>query len=89
VDRIGQPEAALAPQVALCYASVAPITDMDAGAADVVPLTHAQVLPEFEKDIERLRVAAHRGPRPPEERSLPVPCGHDRHGPPNRSALRR
>ena len=55
VNMTGQPEAQLARELALCYTSIAVVTDMDAGAADVAPVTHAQVLAEFEHNIGRLR----------------------------------
>jgi 5'-methylthioadenosine phosphorylase len=78
VNMTGQPEAQLARELALCYTAIALVTDMDAGAADVAPVTHAQVLAEFERNIEGLRkllLAA--VPALPAERSCPCGAVHD------------
>jgi 5'-methylthioadenosine phosphorylase len=78
VNMTGQPEAQLARELALCYSSIALVTDMDAGAADVAPVTHAQVLAEFEKNIRHLReLLLAVVPALPVERSCPCSAVHD------------
>lgn len=52
------PEAALARELGLCYASVALITDYDTGVEDdpsVAPVTQAEVFATFEANIPQLR----------------------------------
>ena len=78
VNMTGQPEATLARELALCYTSIALVTDMDAGVGGVPAVTHAQVLAEFERNIARLReLLATVVTRLPERRSCPCPDVHD------------
>jgi 5'-methylthioadenosine phosphorylase len=79
VNMTGQPEAQLARELALCYTAIALVTDMDAGAADAAPVTHAQVLAEFAKNIGRLRELLHDvvAQLPGEERACPCGSVHD------------
>jgi 5'-methylthioadenosine phosphorylase len=51
----GHPEAALAREIALCYTSLALVTDLDAGLELGEGVTHAEVLAAFGKNLERLR----------------------------------
>lgn len=55
VGMTGSPEAAIARELALCYTSVAMVTDHDAGVESGAGVTHAEVLAEFGKSIERLK----------------------------------
>jgi 5'-methylthioadenosine phosphorylase len=56
VGMTGHPEAVLARELALCYAAVALVTDRDAGVSSVEAVTHAEVLAEFARNIDRLRL---------------------------------
>jgi 5'-methylthioadenosine phosphorylase len=49
------PEAYLARELGLCYATLAMVTDHDSGVDDIVPVTHDQVLAVFEANLGRLR----------------------------------
>ena len=55
VSMTGYPEAHLARELELCYATIAMVTDYDAGAAGEDPVTAAEVLKVFEQNIARLR----------------------------------
>jgi 5'-methylthioadenosine phosphorylase len=55
VGMTGHPEAVLARELALCYTSVALVTDLDAGVETGQGVTHAEVLAEFGRNIDRLR----------------------------------
>lgn len=57
VNMTGHPEAVLARELALCYAPIALVTDMDAGvdSADASTVSQAQVFAEFARNIDRLR----------------------------------
>ena len=54
VGMTGQPEATLARELALCYTSIAVVTDLDAGI-EGPGVTHHEVLEVFAKSIDRLR----------------------------------
>ena len=60
VGMTGQPEAAIARELALCYTAIAMVTDHDAGAASEGAVTHADVLETFAANIERLRTLLRR-----------------------------
>ena len=75
VGMTGQPEAALARELALCYTSIAMVTDHDAGVATpgtqadgpadtaargAEPVTQATVLKVFSSNLDRLRGLLHR-----------------------------
>ena len=49
------PEAALARELALCYTTLALVTDLDAGVEAGAGVTHAEVLAAFEANLPRLR----------------------------------
>ena len=51
----GHPEAVLARELALCYTSIAVVTDLDAGIEEGQGVTHAEVLEVFGSTITRLR----------------------------------
>jgi 5'-methylthioadenosine phosphorylase len=55
VGMTGAPEASIARELALCYTSVAVVTDHDAGVDAGDGVTHAEVLGEFGRSIERLK----------------------------------
>jgi 5'-methylthioadenosine phosphorylase len=55
VSMTGYPEAHLARELELCYATIAMVTDYDAGAAGHEPVTAAEVLKVFDQNIALLR----------------------------------
>ena len=55
VGMTGQPEAALARELALCYTAVALVTDLDAGLEGAGAVTHAEVLETFRINLDRLK----------------------------------
>lgn len=55
VGMTGVPEAAVARELAMCFSTVAMVTDHDAGIDGVDPVTHAEVLKIFAGNIDRLK----------------------------------
>ena len=55
IGMTGQPEAILARELALCYATVALVTDLDAGVDAETAVSHVEVLEVFSRYTERLR----------------------------------
>jgi 5'-methylthioadenosine phosphorylase len=55
VGMTGQPEAAIARELALCFTCVTLVTDHDAGVADGESVTHAEVLERFAANLDRLK----------------------------------
>ncbi|GAA1829831.1 S-methyl-5'-thioadenosine phosphorylase [Luedemannella flava] len=55
INMTGHPEAVLARELALCYTSVALVTDLDAGVEGDHGVTHAEVFRVFAENTERLR----------------------------------
>ena len=55
VGMTGAPEASIARELALCYTSVAVVTDHDAGIASGEGVTQAEVFAVFGRSIERLK----------------------------------
>lgn len=55
VGMTGAPEAAVARELAMCFSTVAMVTDHDAGIDGVDPVTHAEVLKIFAGNIDRLK----------------------------------
>lgn len=55
VGMTGVPEASIARELALCYTSIAVVTDHDAGVETGTGVTQAEVLQAFEHSIGRLR----------------------------------
>ena len=54
VGMTGMPEAALARELALCYTSLAVVTDADAGVEASGAVSHQAVLAEFARSVDRL-----------------------------------
>ncbi|WTT40452.1 S-methyl-5'-thioadenosine phosphorylase [Kitasatospora sp. NBC_00085] len=75
VGMTGHPEAVLARELGLCYTSIALVTDLDAGVESGEGVTHAEVLAEFGRNVERLRTVLFKAiGRLPADRACP--CGH-------------
>ena len=55
VGMTGLPEASIARELALCYTSIALVTDHDAGVEGGQAVTHAEVLEVFGRNVERLK----------------------------------
>jgi len=55
VNMTGHPEAVLARELGLCYATIALVTDLDAGVSAEESVDQAQVFAMFEANIERLK----------------------------------
>ncbi|MEU4214693.1 S-methyl-5'-thioadenosine phosphorylase [Actinoplanes sp. NPDC026623] len=55
VNMTGHPEAVLARELALCYTSIALVTDLDAGVESGHGVTHEEVFRVFYENTERLR----------------------------------
>ncbi|TDC39680.1 S-methyl-5'-thioadenosine phosphorylase [Micromonospora sp. KC213] len=55
VNMTGQPEATLARELALCYTSIALVTDLDAGLAPGDEVQQQDVFQVFAENVERLR----------------------------------
>lgn len=55
VNMTGHPEAVLARELGMCYASLALVTDLDAGVAAGEGVSTEQVLAEFARNLPRLR----------------------------------
>ena len=73
IGMTGHPEAVLARELALCYTTIALVTDTDAGVEEGDGVTQAEVFRVFSENIGRLREAHedHRGPA--RGTRLPVP----------------
>jgi 5'-methylthioadenosine phosphorylase len=56
VGTTGMPEASIARELALCYTSVAVVTDLDAGVEAGEGVTQAEVMSRFGAGVERLKV---------------------------------
>lgn len=78
INMTGHPEALLARELALCYTSIALITDYDVGAPDVAPVTAGEVGRVFADNNARVRTLLHDLiPALPEERACPCPAALD------------
>ena len=55
VNMTGMPEAVLARELGVCYASLALVTDLDAGVDAAGSVDQAQVFAEFERNLGRVR----------------------------------
>ena len=55
VGMTGHPEAVLARELALCYTTIALVTDTDAGVAEGEGVTQEEVFAEFGRNVGRLR----------------------------------
>jgi 5'-methylthioadenosine phosphorylase len=75
INMTGHPEAVLARELALCYSSVALVTDLDAGVEAGTEVTQEEVFRVFGENTERLRkLVLDVVPSLPAERTCP--CGH-------------
>lgn len=78
VNMTGMPEAALARELAMCYTSVALVTDLDAGIDAHESVHQANVFDVFAQNIARLReLVAETIKRLPETRNCPCPATLD------------
>jgi 5'-methylthioadenosine phosphorylase len=55
VNMTQHPEAYLARELGLCYATLALVTDYDSGIGEIAPVTHQQVLAVFDANMARVR----------------------------------
>jgi 5'-methylthioadenosine phosphorylase len=55
VNMTGHPEAVLARELGLCYATIALVTDVDAGVSAEESVDQAQVFALFEQHVGRLK----------------------------------
>ena len=55
VGMTGMPEASIARELAMCFTTVALVTDHDAGVEGGEPVTHAEVLEQFARNVEDLK----------------------------------
>ncbi len=55
IGMTAMPEAALARELALCYTTLALVTDLDAGVVEGAGVTHGEVLTAFAANLPRLR----------------------------------
>ncbi len=55
VGMTGMPEAAIARELALCFTTVALVTDLDAGVEGESGVTHHEVLAAFAQNVDRLK----------------------------------
>jgi 5'-methylthioadenosine phosphorylase len=55
IGMTAMPEAGLARELALCYTTLALVTDLDAGVEEGTGVTHAEVLEAFAANLPRLR----------------------------------
>ena len=78
VGMTGHPEAVLARELALCYTTIALVTDTDAGVETGEGVTHAEVIRAFAANLSRLRVLLVRVIAGlPAERDCPCPGALD------------
>jgi 5'-methylthioadenosine phosphorylase len=78
IGMTGSPEAALARELALCYTTIALVTDTDAGVAEGEGVTHAEVFRAFAENVGRLRDLLMRTiGELPAERDCPCPHALD------------
>lgn len=78
VGMTGMPEASIARELAMCFATACLITDNDAGVEGGESVTHDEVMRVFADNIERLKVALReaisRLPRPEPDDTATCPC---------------
>ncbi len=72
------PEAAIARELAICFTSVALVTDLDAGLEHGDGVTHKAVFAEFARNLPRFKALgadiARRLPPPQDDATAPCPC---------------
>lgn len=76
VGMTAMPEAAIARELALCYTSIALVTDLDAGVDTGEGVTHAEVMEVFGRNVETLKGLVRRTVA-----ALPAPESGDADGP--------
>ena len=90
IGMTGLPEAVLARELALCYTTIALVTDTDAGVEEGEGVTQAEVFRVFGENIGRLQGRAHEGHRGPSRGpGLPLPARPRRPQAPHRAPLDR
>jgi 5'-methylthioadenosine phosphorylase len=78
IGMTGHPEAVLARELALCYATITLVTDTDAGIEEGEGVTHAEVFRVFAANVDRLRRLMVRAlAEVPVERTCPCPHALD------------
>jgi 5'-methylthioadenosine phosphorylase len=78
VNMTGHPEAVLARELALCYTTIALVTDLDAGVEGEPGVTQDEVFTVFAENTERLRgVLLEAVAKLPAERTCPCPAALD------------
>jgi 5'-methylthioadenosine phosphorylase len=78
INMTGHPEAVLARELALCYTTIALVTDLDAGVTPTEAVTQEEVFRVFGESIPRLRDTVRRIIAAlPTERSCPCPAALD------------
>ncbi len=83
VNMTGHPEAVLARELALCYTSIALVTDLDAGVSTGEGVTQAEVFETFAANIDTMRrLVLASIERLPSERTCPCPHALDGVTPP-------
>lgn len=77
VGMTGMPEAAIARELALCYTTIALVTDLDAGVDAGTSVTHAEVLRTFARSVGELKqlLRAAVSLLPPWEGDATATCG--------------
>ena len=87
IGMTGRPEAVLARELALCYTTIALVTDTDAGVEEGEGVTQAEVFRVFGENVAGSATwcCGHRGTAC--RAGLPVPAGAGRHGAAVRAAL--
>jgi 5'-methylthioadenosine phosphorylase len=77
IGMTAMPEASLARELALCYTTLALVTDLDAGVEAGTGVTHAEVLEQFAANLPRLReLLVETVKRLPAEQPTDCECGH-------------
>jgi len=76
VGMTGMPEASIAREMALCFTSIALVTDHDAGVEGEAGVTHGEVLQVFAQNIDRLKSVLSEaiGVMPPDEPDETATC---------------
>ncbi len=76
VGMTGMPEASIAREMALCFTSIALVTDHDAGVEGEAGVTHEEVLQVFAQNIDRLKsvLSDAIGVMPPDEPDETATC---------------
>jgi 5'-methylthioadenosine phosphorylase len=78
VGMTGMPEAAIARELAMCFTTIALVTDLDAGVDSATAVTHEEVLKVFASSLEGLksvlRSTVGAMPAPEDDASATCPC---------------